>query len=131
MKEAKYSKEEINSLLTDLEGGSMKEAKYSKKEINSLLTDLEGVEDTTPEIQTVRTSIIQIKLRNLYDQDNIKGDPMDFVRQEIKSLTERMLLLQSIVDTFDTTPMKEIPTLINDSNEVVAVITRWRLKHGQ
>jgi hypothetical protein len=109
----------------------MKEAKYSKKEINSLFTDLEGVEDTTPEIQTVRSSITQIKLRNLFDQDDLNGDPMDFVRQEIKSLTERMLLLQKVVNTFSTTPMKEIPTLINDSNEVVAVIARWRLKRGQ
>lgn len=109
----------------------MKEAKYSKEEINRLLKDLEEIGDDTTEIQTIRSSITQIKLRNLFDQDDLNGNPMDFVRQEIKSLAERMLLLQSIVDTFDTTPMKEIPTLINDSNEVVAVIARWRLKRGK
>jgi hypothetical protein len=109
----------------------MKEAKYSKKEINWLFRDLEEIDDGTPEVQTVRSSITQIKLRNLYDQEDLNGDPMDFVKQEIKSLAERMQLLQNIVDTFDTTPMKEIPTLINDSNEIVAVIARWRLKHGQ
>jgi hypothetical protein len=109
----------------------MKEAKYSKEEINRLFRDLEKINDGTPEIQTVRSSITQIKLHNLFDQDDLKGDPMNFVKQEIKSLAERMQLLQNIVDTFDTTPMKEIPTLINDSNEIVAVIARWRLKRGK
>lgn len=109
----------------------MKKPKYHKRDIWALFTDLEGVDDGTPEIQTVRSSITQIRLKNLHSEGYIKGDPLAFVRQQIQSLTEQLQLLQKVADTFDTTPMKEMPTLINDSNEIVAVIARWRLKLGQ
>lgn len=109
----------------------MKKPKYSKEEIRILFSDLEGIPNGTPEIQTVQSSLTQVGLKNLHNEDYIKGDPMEFVRQQIKSLTKQVTLLQNVADTFDTTPMKEIPTLINDSNEIVAVIARWRLKRGQ
>lgn len=108
----------------------MKNSKYSKEEIRRLFSELENVDSTTPEIQTVKSSITQTQIHNL-NNSNLKGDPMGFVRQQIKSLNEQLQLLKKIANTFDTTPMKELPTLINDSNEIVAVIARWRLKLGQ
>lgn len=109
----------------------MKKPKYHKRDIWALFNNLEEVDDGTPEIQTVRSSITQIRLQNLHNEEHIKGDPFGFVKQQIHSLTERVQLLQSVVDTFETTPMKEMPTLMNDENEIVAVIARWRMKHGQ
>lgn len=109
----------------------MQKPKYSKEEIRVLFDNLGLIDNDYPDIQTVRSSITQTRLQNLHDHSDLNGDPMIFVRQQVESLINQMQLLQKIVDTFDTTPMKEIPTLINDSNEIVAVIARWRLKRGQ
>lgn len=110
----------------------MKKPKYSKEEIRNLFTDLEQIDNDYPEVPTVRSSIVQSQLKSMNnDSDHLFQDPMLFVKIEIESLSDRIKILKKISKTFNATPMKEIPTLINDSNEIVSVIARWRLKRGQ
>lgn len=106
----------------------MKKPKYTAEEVHNLLLKIEKERSTAPngafETKEALSSFV------LCEGESNLDEAYEEIASEAATLEKRAKVLRSVVNAFKC-PVKELPKLINDTNNIIKEIARWRMLLGR
>lgn len=113
----------------------MKKPVFDVEEIRGLLNQLESLDSSTEYLSTVKENLSSHILYSSVSEeetglDKVTMEAYQGIAAEAYSLEIEAKQLRSIVRAFKK-PMIELPKDMNNENEIIATISRWRMKLGK
>lgn len=113
----------------------MKKPVFDVEEIRELLNQLDNIDGNTENLSSVRENLSSHILYSCASEedtglDKISVEAYQGIAAEAYSLEIEAKQLRTIVRTFKK-PMIDLPKDMNNDNEIISTIARWRMKLGK